>query len=144
MRDLDIFNRFFTKYSYSKNGCWEWTAGKRREYGRFNVFWDLSVGSHRYSYFIFNNIDPYKNLVCHSCDNGKCVNPSHLFLSDAKGNNRDCANKGRNIQQKKTHCPHGHEYNEENTRIYFCKKGRRRRKCMPCEKERYRVKCLKS
>lgn len=33
--------------------------------------------------------------VCHSCDNPRCINADHLFLSDNVGNMRDKALKKR-------------------------------------------------
>src|SRR6185369_1645310 len=48
--------------------------------------------------------------VCHTCDNRRCINPLHLFAGPRLVNMIDMRNKGRGNNQKKTHCPKGHEY----------------------------------
>jgi DNA invertase Pin-like site-specific DNA recombinase len=38
---------------------------------------------------------PKGMCVCHTCDNRKCVRPSHLFLDTQQGNILDAYRKGR-------------------------------------------------
>jgi hypothetical protein len=61
------------------------------------------------------------------CLHRRCVNPSHMDVVSASENTdrQDHANRA------KTHCPRGHEYTEENTRV-----RRGRRECRTCDRQR--------
>jgi hypothetical protein len=77
------------------NGCWEWTGILLQSggYGRFR-YDGIDWRAHRLS-VILDNRDPTGLLVCHTCDNPKCVRPDHLFLGTNKDNSQDMKNKGR-------------------------------------------------
>lgn len=61
--------------------------------------------------------------VLHTCDNPPCANIRHLYVADHTRNMRDMINRARyknpiaEERKARTHCPHGHEYNEINTHV---------------------------
>jgi hypothetical protein len=86
----------------SEEGCWNWEgATYRKGYGHFRRLVDGTwkmYKAHRYSFEYFKNEKKLLNsdtLVCHSCDNPKCVNPKHLFTGSYSDNNTDAMKKGR-------------------------------------------------
>lgn len=89
---IERFERFFDK----SNGCWEWTGRiSPFGYGQFSISAGESWQAHRLSYKIYKGEHPKKLCVCHTCDNRKCVNPSHLWLGTRNDNIQDMIKKGR-------------------------------------------------
>lgn len=89
--------RFFDKINKTDD-CWEWNASLRGKtgYGAFKLNGKV-IDAHRVSYELHFGIIPKGVLVCHRCDNRKCVNPNHLFLGTYKDNHQDGVDKGRII-----------------------------------------------
>jgi len=78
------------------NGCWVWNGSlhSSKRYG-YCGFQGQHLLAHRAAWLLFNGEFDRQLCVCHKCDNGFCVNPSHLFLGSQKDNIYDMENKGR-------------------------------------------------
>jgi hypothetical protein len=107
--------------------CWEWTGPVRgKGYGYLHVGnWYSRSGqmdAHRYSASI--HLPDYSPdlMVCHTCDNKRCVNPAHLFMGTATDNVRDMVAKGRAMWSGR--CKRGHDLAVTGV---TCNRGRSRR-----------------
>lgn len=125
-------------------GCWMWKGSLNNGYG------SLSAGSrtdhsrgkipaHVISYELHIGRVPEGAEIDHACRNRACVNPEHLEAVPRRVN----ILRGESIVAKnarKTHCPKGHPYDDQNT--VRSKDGSR--SCRACRRERQRQWNLKS
>jgi len=124
--------------------CWPWMGGTiSTGYGMFHPSHGENVLAHRYGYTInVGQIPPGAHIdhTCHNdadcrlppseCPHRRCQNPAHLDPVDPQENLR----RGPRHNSRKTHCPRGHPYTDENT---YVGDGRGRR-CRECARERDR------
>ena len=93
--------RFWKKVDKSGD-CWIWTKGKNAlGYGEFFVR-TKNHGAHRVAYRIAVGPIPDGMLVCHTCDNPSCVNPSHILPGTPQDNCDDAWRRNRKPWPKGT------------------------------------------
>lgn len=124
--------------------CWLWTKGLSQDgYAKTKIAGRTLVG-HRAVYELLVGPIPMSldlDHLCHDpqscalgseCPHRRCVNPAHLEpVTPAANIARGGGLAPTNVT--KTHCPQGHEYTPENTRV-----SRGRRQCVQCGRDRSR------
>lgn len=94
-RDKDE-KRFWAKVDKSGD-CWLFKNQKAR-YGYLGVS-GKNYRVNRLSYALYCGTIPEDIEVCHTCDNDKCVRPSHLFLGTHLDNMQDMVTKDRSADK---------------------------------------------
>jgi hypothetical protein len=121
------------------SGCLEWVRSRvDAGYGQIGRDGKVLL-THRLAWELANGPIPPGLGVLHHCDNPPCAQTEptvgypdgHLFLGMPVDNAADRAAKGRGQNQRKTHCPKGHIYDEANTYI----DSRGKRTCRICQRE---------
>lgn len=135
--DLTPLEKFW-KYVRRTDGCWEWTGGITGRpgsgYGAISLGYGQQIKAHRFSYEIHHGPIPDGLYVCHSCDNPKCVNPSHLYAGTATDNNRDTIARNRRRDTHRSHCVRGHPLSGDN--LLATSSGRRCKACKYADNRR--------
>ena len=122
-------DRFLAKIVAYPHGCWIWQASTTHNgYGQFWVGGRM-VKAHRFAYEMFVGPIPEGLELDHLCRVRNCVNPAHMEPVTHAENVR----RGESfsaINAGKTHCPHGHAYDAENTYV----KPNGWRHCRACQR----------
>ncbi|MFJ7782214.1 HNH endonuclease signature motif containing protein [Streptomyces albidoflavus] len=96
--------------------CWLWKGAQHnaKGYGRFEIDGQRYL-AHRFAYHLWGGELIAGMEIDHLCRNTRCVNPQHLeqVTPEEHAHRTD---QGA-YQRKRTHCPAGHEYTQENTRM---------------------------
>lgn len=116
--DGTVEDRFWAKVD--KNGplgCWVWTASTYPSgYGAFGVAPGKVNCAHRFAYELLVGPIPEGLQLDHLCRTRLCVNPVHLEpVTIAENVLRGIGPSATNA--RKTHCIHGHPFDEANTKI---------------------------
>ncbi len=113
--------------------CWLWKGSLKRGYGNIRNGAKI-VATHRVAYEQRHGPIPTGMQIDHLCRVRRCVNPAHLEVVTAQENTlRGNGPGGRNA--RKTHCKHGHPFDNENTLLQI-RAGRIGRQCRICARDR--------
>ena len=125
--------RFRAKIIEEPSGCWTWTGAQSGGYGYFH--WEKMRSAHRFAYEVVVGAVPVSLQLDHLCRNRLCVNPAHMEPVTQREN--IMRGEGLAAQEvKRTHCPRGHEYTPENTKVIPSRPTARY--CRRCHLERTR------
>lgn len=96
------------------------------------------IAVHREVWEKANGPIPPGRFVMHTCDNPGCINIEHLRVGTPKDNTQDMVGKRRHRNNRKTHCPNGHEYDRTVRRRSGSRAGTVQRYCSLCTNARRR------
>lgn len=131
---VELSVRLFKQRQIQPNGCWLWTGLLDRDgYGRLHHDGRMRI-LHRIAFQALVGPIPEGLTLDHLCRNRACFNPNHLEPVTLQEN----IHRGQRAAPK-THCVHGHLYDEKNTFL----QGDGVRRCKACRREQARSRKLR-
>ena len=87
---------FWGRVKLGSSGCWDWTGSVNGHsgYGDYCAH-GKHTQAHRIAWSLKHGPIPPDAVICHTCDNRRCINPAHLFCGTPYDNVHDCIDKGR-------------------------------------------------
>lgn len=87
----------FWSYVNTSGDCWLWKGTINEANGRGVLRWNgKNHAAHRIAFSVYYNLELSSDqLLLHSCDNPRCVNPEHLSIGTHMDNSNDKMRKGR-------------------------------------------------
>lgn len=120
-RWLPWFQRYWSKIEVpGEIACWLWIgSGTPDGYGKFADWNGVLQGSHRIAWRLRNLREiPADQVVRHTCDVRRCVNPKHLLLGTHSDNTQDALTRGRHRSgHDGIHCRRGHVFTDNAVRM---------------------------
>jgi len=109
--------RFWAKVEKGKiEECWLWLGSRLPfGYGSFGKGRNKTILAHRMSYVLTHGVIPEGLEISHTCDNPPCVNPRHLVAETHSENLARSSITQSKRNAAKTHCKHGHLFDDSNT-----------------------------
>lgn len=134
-RNLSDRGRFDAKWTPEPNtGCWLWLASLNHAgYGQNCLRGVKTRMAHRHAWMLYRGPIPSGMVLDHICRVRSCVNPDHLRVVTHAQNNIENSLSGGALNKQKTHCLHGHLYDEANT-LYYRYNGGTQRHCRACDR----------
>lgn len=142
--DPRLPERFWDKLIPEPNsGCWLWIGSlTSRGYGSFYLSPTRTGVAHKMTHkLVYPRLPRFRGrrtVVDHKCRTRSCANPEHgrALREDI---NVAIGTSPSALNAKKTHCPSGHEYTDENTTTWTSPTGVVKRMCRACRRERSRA-----
>lgn len=75
--------------------CWNWKKATNNDGYGILTFHGKAWKAHRLAYHFSNSGIPDGMVICHTCDNPKCVNPDHLYAGTQQQNVKDRVKRRR-------------------------------------------------
>jgi len=133
-----LLEKFFLHVQVAASGCWIWKTPQKD--GRCQFYdGDRQLSPQTWAYRFFKRRPvPANHILKTTCGDPLCVAPWHLKSVKLERALLKARTASVEAHHAITHCPHGHQYSEENTYYYKNALGHTARNCKTCMKERDR------